>query len=230
MNHKRIITIRYWFFVVFALLAIVNVIFLILTKNPKRQSILGFQLIQYICFLLVLSFPRILRNKIRLEVPLEIHFTIFIFAFFALILGDAFNFYDIFPWWDTLLHFNSGIILSFIAIWIIKLIMNENSKYIYMNKLFTAIFLVCFSVTLGVIWEIIEYTGDELFNMNTQQYMKSTNGSLVSSDDVPLVGHEALGDTMKDLILDFVGASAVVAYSYSKDTISERKAKKKESN
>lgn len=105
--------------------------------------------------------------------------------------------------------------------------MADNSKYIYMNKLFTAVFLVCFSVTLGVVWEIVEYTGDELFNMNTQQYMESTNSSLVSPKDVPLVGHDALGDTMKDLILDLVGALAVVSYSYTKEAFDNRNKKKK---
>ena len=44
------------------------------------------------------------------------------------------------------LHFHSGIILSFVALWFIHVMMAEKSKYIYMNKYFTCLFLVVFSL------------------------------------------------------------------------------------
>ena len=41
--------------------------------------------------------------------------------------------------------------------------------------------------------------------------MQTTTGSFIGPDDVPLVGHEALRDTMTDFMLDGLGA---VSYTH----------------
>ena len=112
------------------------------------------------------------------------------------------------------MHFHSGIILSFVALWFIHIMMAEKSKFIYMNKYFTCLFLVVFSLGIGAFWEILEYSCDGIFHTNSQQYMASTKGTLVSKDDIPLKGHEALKDTMKDLMLDLGGSLIVATYGF----------------
>ena len=79
-----------------------------------------------------------------------------LFAFNALVLGDGLDFYGKYPWWDSFLHFHSGIILSFVALWFIHIMMAEKSKFIYMNKYFTCLFLVIFSLGVGAFWEILD--------------------------------------------------------------------------
>ena len=135
-------------------------------------------------------------------------------AFNALVLGDGLDFYGKYPWWDSFLHFHSGIILSFVALWFIHIMMAEKSKFIYMNKYFTCLFLVVFSLGIGAFWEILEYSCDGIFHTNAQQYMASTKGTLVSKNDIPLKGHEALKDTMKDLMLDLGGSLIVATYGF----------------
>ena len=51
---------------------------------------------------------------------------------------------------------------------------------------------------IGALWEIYEFTGDGLFGLNMQKYMLE-NGT-------QLVGRAALGDTMKDIIVDVLGS------------------------
>ena len=53
-------------------------------------------------------------------------------------------------------------------------------------------------MTLGSLWEIYEFTADGLFGLSMQKFM-TAQGEL-------LVGHEALRDTMKDIIVDVLGA------------------------
>jgi hypothetical protein len=63
------------------------------------------------------------------------------------------------------------------------------------------LFGFCFAVTIGVIWEIYEYSGDALLGMNMQKYM-TESGEI-------LVGQEALRDTMEDFIVNVASALIV---------------------
>ena len=81
-------------------------------------------------------------------------------------------------------------------------------------------------MALGAIWEIGEYLVDDIFGTNNQQYMKSTRGTLYGEEDKPLLGHEALNDTMKDLMLDLAGATAVGMIEYIKEDRRKCKVKK----
>ena len=65
---------------------------------------------------------------------------------------------------------------------------------------------------ISVTYVLSHYTFDDLFGTSTQTYLESTGGSVGGADAVPLVGHEALKDTMWDLILDAAGA-VIVAIS-----------------
>ena len=76
-----------------------------------------------------------------------------------------------------------------------------------LNPLFISIFVICFSVTVGVLWEIVEFLADAVTGSNMQRYSES-----VTRD--PFVGRDALFDTMKDLILDMAGALVVAIISY----------------
>ena len=80
-----------------------------------------------------------------------------------------------------------------------------------------------FSLGLGACWEIIEYTYDSLMGTNTQQFMATTTGSIITPEDEPLCGHSALRDSMQDLILDLVGALIVAVYGFIRhDKLIER--------
>ena len=75
-----------------------------------------------------------------------------------------------------------------------------------LSPLFVAAFAFCFAVMLGVVWEIYEFTADSLLATNMQKF------ALESGQ--PLVGREALSDTMKDLIVDMIGAFVMSAIGY----------------
>ena len=69
-----------------------------------------------------------------------------------------------------------------------------------------ALFAFCFAVTIGVFWEIYEFTFDGVLQLNMQKFMLE-NGD-------KLVGRSALADTMKDLIVDCLGAFIVSFMGY----------------
>ena len=75
-----------------------------------------------------------------------------------------------------------------------------------LSPLFVVVFAFCFALALGVVWEIYEFTADALLHTNMQKF------ALESGE--PLVGRDALMDTMKDLIVDTLGALAMSIIGY----------------
>lgn len=209
------------------ILAIATMVALFYVKKEKMRVRLFFSLLQYIAMSIVLISPRLLKKIANFEVPVEVHISVTAFAFLGLVLGDGLNFYGKIGWWDSLLHFTSGIILSFIALWLLQMLILRR-KYLFMHRALLYIFVVAFSLAVGAVWELCEYTVDDIFHTNNQQYMATTRATIVSSDDEPLEGHDALADTMKDLALDLAGAILVVCYECSKKEITQYYVSKKD--
>ena len=209
LNLHRINTIVSW--LIFGM-AVFNVSWLV--WQQKHWDEIVFRGLQYVAMLLIMYLPRMLSSRFHIEVPWLLSLVIVIFCFSSLILGDGLDLYGRVPWWDKLLHAESGFLLSLIALWLIHIIMAENDKYIYFNKWFLCLFLVMFSLGLGAFWEILEYSYDSLMGTNSQQFMATTTGSIITPEDEPLCGHAALRDSMHDLILDLAGALLVAAYGF----------------
>ncbi len=198
-------------FILTVVICLINVIYLLCQPDIDIKTIL-FQGLQYVLMLALLTTPILLRKKFLLNIPLVLVVAVAVFAFTALILGDGLNFYGKYPWWDSLLHLISGVVLSFIALWIVHVVMPDSYKTIFRNKYFLALYLLMFTISAGALWEICEYTYDDIFHTNTQQFMETTTGSLYTDNDIPLQGHEALRDTMTDLTLDFMGGLIIALY------------------
>ena len=95
-------------------------------------------------------------------------------------------------------------------------ILNDNEHiYIELSPFFVAIFVFCFSITIGSIWEIYEYVTDGILKTNMQKF--------ITSDGIVLEGHKALTDTMKDIVVDSIGAfiSSIISYIFTKKRVSK---------
>ena len=75
-----------------------------------------------------------------------------------------------------------------------------------MSPIFVATFAFCFAVTLGVVWEIYEFSADYIMGTNMQKFGTEA-GEL-------FLGQAALMDTMKDLIVDTIGAFVISVIGY----------------
>lgn len=142
----------------------------------------------------------------RIDIPNYAYITYFIFLYCAIYLGEIRRFYFVVPHWDTYLHTFSGGMLGAMGFSLVS-ILNDNEKVpMTLSPFFIAMFSMCFALAAGAIWEIYEYTLDGLMGLNMQHY------HLV--DGTPLMGRAALYDTMKDLIVDALGALVVSVIGY----------------
>ncbi|WP_128515673.1 hypothetical protein [Tabrizicola thermarum] len=128
--------------------------------------------------------PGKLASRVGLRLPPSFLAAIALFVLATLYLGEVYDFYDRFWWWDLVLHFGSAMgfgILGFLLVFMLF----EGDRYAA-PPWALGVLSFCLAMTVGVLWEIFEYAMDTLFGFNM---MKS-----------------GLPDTMGDLIVNTLGA------------------------
>ncbi len=208
------------------IMLIAAIVFLFIVDDSKKIRRLIFSIVQLLLMMGIIILPDHLKDKLGLKIPIMLETSLTVFAFCGFVLGDVFDFYKKIPVWDSILHAFSGIILAYVGFVLIDYFVKRDSINLSMGHMYICVSVVLFSLALGAIWEIGEYLVDDIFGTNNQQYMKSTRGTLYGKEDEPLLGHEALNDTMKDLILDLAGASIVGVVEYLKEDRRKHKVKK----
>lgn len=173
-------------------------------ERTKSDYVL--MLLQCSLGILAMILPSLISRKLRLEIPSVMYVLFLIFLYCAIYLGEVRNFYYDISNWDTILHGFSGAMLGALGFSFVALLNKEDRVPINLSPLFVVIFAFCFAITLGVFWEIYEFSFDGLLGLNMQKaYLE---------DGTPLAGRMALMDTMKDLILDALGALLTCIIGY----------------
>lgn len=193
--------------------------------------------------LILLLLPMFIQNKFEITLPNLLETIIYLFIFSAEILGEINNFYGRIPYWDTILHTINGFLATAVGFSLIDLL-NKNSKKSHLSPVYLCLVAFCFSMTIGVLWEFFEYGADKLLLLDMQKDELVTTVSTVTLDpsnqnqtiilkDIDKTvlyddnGQEiitidggyldiGLNDTMKDLIVNFIGASifCILGYFY----------------
>ena len=163
-----------------------------LTYTDKLLSLLQCVLGTFAVFI-----PPLLRKKYRFYFPDTMYALYLIFLYCAIFLGEVQSYYASVPLWDDILHSFSGIMASLFA-FLLLAVMNRNDRAYHAPPLFAALFAFTFSVCIGAMWEIYEFTLDLFLELNMQKY-RLNDGTL-------LIGRDALFDTMKDIVVDVCGA------------------------
>lgn len=163
-------------------------------------------LLQCIVGVLAMLLPSFLRRRWQLIIPSKMMVLFAVFLYCAIFLGEVRSFYYNVPHWDTILHTFSGAMLGALGFSVINFLNRTDRVPMNLSPVFVAFFTLCFAVFLGVVWEFYEFTADGILHTNMQKY------ALESGE--PLIGRAALMDTMKDLIVDTVGALVMAVVGY----------------
>lgn len=164
-------------------------------------------LVQCILGAFAMLLPGIIKKHWHLYIPSKMMIVYAIFLYCGIYLGEVQSFYYRVPNWDSILHTFSGAMLGALGFSFITILNKADSVPMNLSPLFVALFTFCFAISLGVLWEIYEFSVDAIFNTNMQKYALE-NGLL-------LIGKAALTDTMKDLIVDIIGAFIMSVIGYS---------------
>ena len=167
----------------------------------------------------------------KLELSFSLKLLLVVFIFCAQVFGEILNFYFVIPFWDNILHLIAGFIsscfgFSIIYCWGLK---SNKEKTTF---LISFIFLICFSITISVMWEFFEFSMDRYlgFDMQKDTYVDKFNTVSIGDVDIGFVnsfdnilytdiyydsdfyrinkGYLDIGliDTMEDMFFNLVGA------------------------
>ena len=150
--------------------------------------------------------PNILQKRHNFIIPSKMMVLYTLFLYGAIFLGEVMAFYYNVPHWDTFLHGLSGAMLGALGYTVISVLNRSDSVPVNLSPLFVAFFTFCFAMTMGMIWEIYEFSVDSLFGTNMQKF--------AFEDGTGKIGQAALMDTMKDLIVDTIGALTMSIIGY----------------
>lgn len=213
-----------------------------------RALLLGNYESVFLCALslILLLLPSILQKQLYISLPSTLEIFILLFIFAAEILGELGSFYVRVPNWDTMLHTVNGFLCAAVGFALVDMI-NRNERFsLKLSPVYLALVAFCFSMTVGVMWEFFELCADKFVGLDMQKDTVVTAIGSVTLDptasnkvirvkdiaDVIIVhsdgSTQALGlggyldiglyDTMKDLLVNFVGAVvfSVIGYFYVK--------------
>lgn len=224
-------------FAVYVVLRLIVIAVLVISVVSRRFENV------FVCSLTLVLFlvPAFFQKNFGIQLPTTLEIIIMFFIFAAEILGEIAEFYVTVPAWDTMLHTTNGFLCAAIGFSLVDLL-NRNSRFkFYLSPLYLSIVAFCFSMTIGVLWEMFEFSADIFLGTDMQKDYIVSRISSVSLNAVPsnkpviidgikdvAVNGQSLGidgyldigliDTMKDLIVNFIGAVvfSVIGFFYVK--------------
>ena len=195
--------------------------------------------------LLLFTIPTIFSETLNITLPSTLETIVYIFIFAAEILGEVQSFYTHVIYWDSILHTINGFICAAIGFSLIDLLNTNDNIHINLSPIFVSIVAICFSMTIGIIWEFFEYSVDKLLLKDMQKdtivktissvtldEKKENNPMVVDNIEKTIIytkdkevviegGYLDLGinDTMKDLFVNFLGAItySLIGFLYIKN-------------
>lgn len=201
-------------------------------------------LISFLALILLLVPPFVEKN-FKIDLPTVMECIVYVFVFCAEILGEIECYYVKYSIWDDMLHTVNGFMFAAFGFCLVD-ILNRNKKIrVKLSAGYLAIAAFCFSMTIGVMWEFLEYTVDHTVRFDMQKdtvvgnissvVLDETNSNiaikvndiertvieLADGEQVVIEGgylDVGLVDTMKDLFVNFVGAVifSFIGYVYVK--------------
>ena len=222
-------------YVVLRLLVILMMILQIFNKNYENVFLCALTLI-------LLVMPSFIQVRLKIELPTALEIIILFFIFAAEILGEIQSYYIRFSFWDTVLHTMNGFLAAAIGFALVDILNRSKRISFQLSPAYMAVVAFCFSMTIGVIWEFFEFGMDMIFGLDMQKdtivnsihsvMLDSTNNNIpigiegikdvtVNGQSLGLGGYLDIGliDTMKDLLVNFIGAVvfSVIGFFYIKN-------------
>lgn len=217
-------------YIVLRLIVIVSLVFALVRGNFENAVLC-------VATLLLLLAPSFIEKSFSVELPSVLEIIIMCFAFSHAILGEIGCFYVKVPWWDTMLHTLNGFLCAGVGFSLIDLLNRDKRFRFELSPVYVALVAFCFSMTVGVLWEFFEFGSDMIFKTdmqkdtvirsitsvaldptksNTPVTVDGITSVVVNGRELGVGGYLDIGliDTMKDLIVNFIGAVVFSVFGF----------------
>lgn len=176
----------------------------------------------------LLMLPLFIDRKMSVALPSVLETIVVLFVFAANVMGELGAFYEKIPIWDSLLNAVNGFICAGVGFGLTDILNRSERVKLSLSPMFVCLFSFCFSMTVGVVWEFFEFGADMLFEKDMQKdtvitaihsglisgkpnvimHIRDITSTVVNGENLGINGYLDIGliDTMKDLLVNFVGA------------------------
>lgn len=103
-------------------------------------------------------------GRVRIPMYLQLLYAVLIFT--GGYMGSYLRFYDVWEPWDTIVHFYSGIMIALWADFILRAVMRKHR--FEMPRWLHAVMVTSFSALVAMLWEIGEFTADQMTGSRAQ--------------------------------------------------------------
>ena len=195
-----------------------------------------------LCLFLFLL-PPLVEHTFSLQLPATLEICAYLFVFCAGVLGEIGDFYERFPAWDTMLHAANGFLFAGFGFCLFSLFEKKRTVQTLPSPAYQSFTAFCFSMTVGVLWEIFEFCADYFLHTDMQKdsfltgihtvRLMGENGEMLHVENItrvevwtadgssfvfPAYLDVGLVDTMKDLAVNLWGALffCIIGYAWLK--------------
>lgn len=163
----------------------VNTIFMLFTMCGKFNS----NILVCISTYIIVFIPKILSRLFKIKINPLIEFLFLVFIFIAEVLGSVIHFYDYISWYDSFVHYISGILTALLGL----ILLVYFDKYSTKSLAFNILFIISITLMVASCWELFEFASDNIFGYNAQRVIET-----------------GVTDTMKDIICALLGCTMIV--------------------
>lgn len=144
-----------------------------------------YALATFIAFVISLI-PSVVERNYRITLPFELDLLFTLMVFLHAFMGEVLDLYSKFELFDKALHLYGGVVIAMLGFLVVYTL--HYTRKVRLSLPLVGFFTISFTMAVGAMWEIGEFTVDKLFDTRAQ------NG---------------LDDTMIDMIVDLIGGVAV---------------------
>ncbi len=188
---------NFWIYTTYLMQFLIFAFLIVAISQKKYLVITGTLIALFITFI-----PHIIEKKWKLSLHWGLNFLIVLSLCFHT-GGLVLNFYPTYsPFYDKFTHFLGSITVALLG-FVSTIILEKYSK-LRLKKIHIIIFIIIFTLSIGTLWEMGEFTIDKIFETKNQY---------------------SLNDTMYDLIFDLLGGITIALIVYLKFEIMKNRIK-----
>lgn len=177
-----------------------------------EKSVFNHRLLFFFSCLGMMTLVYLAELIFRIRLPLYLELACTCFAFMGLAGGTVFGLYGVFPQYDKVLHTTSGVLFSIVGLSLASLLLKNQP--LGARRVVAAVAIAFFfSLTVGYLWELYEFTLDTVVPTMNNQRWQSGIYPVDMGDGTYLVPNRrgaAIIDTMGDMIVNFFGTLALL--------------------
>lgn len=229
-----------WLFCLYVFLS--TFVLVTLIRSFLRQEY--FNMLVCLLTLSLFMIPAFLEKNFKMHLGSFFEGMVLLFIFSSEILGEINSYYQKIPHWDTVLHAVNGFMFAAFGFALLDMINQDDKIKFKLSPLYLSLVAFCVSMTAGVMWEFFEFGADMILHSDMQKdaYIsefytvtldRAQTNTVIPVESIseviirkgeneellmPAYLDIGLIDTMKDLLVNFVGAFVfgIIGYVFLK--------------